>query len=221
MRTWTDKEIANLDQVKRLHLINSITGIKPANLIATENPEGQCNLGIFSSVVHLGSQPALLGFVLRPSMNGNRHTYENIKSTGIYTINAVDQNCVDKAHYTSAPFDREACEFAEVGLNRKQYDGFDGIFVKESPIQIGMEFLQEIPIEANQTRLIVGEVKFVAIQDSSGAIDPINQLDLSKLNLSGISGLNRYYSFEHLAEFDQARVGEFPVNKKISLHLLN
>lgn len=215
MKIWNNQAIEQLSKTHRLHLMNSITGIKPANLIATQNSDGQCNLGIFSSVIHLGSQPALLGFVLRPSMNGNRHTYENIKSTGIYSINAVDQNWVDKAHYSSAKFDREVSEFAEVGLNPKQYDGFNGIFVEESPIQIGMEFIEEMKIEANQTRLIIGKVQFVAIDNRSNAIDATNQLDLEKLKMAGISGLNRYYALSGVAEFEQAKVGEFPLNRKV------
>lgn len=213
MKIWNESEINQLGQTQRLHLINSITGIKPANLIATQNRDQRCNLGVFSSVVHLGSQPALLGFVLRPSINGNRHTYENIKSTGIYSINAVDQNWVDKAHYSSARFDRDVCEFDEVGLQRQQHEGFAGIFVKESPVQIGLEFLEEIPIEANQTRLIIGTVKFIAINNQKNAIDDVNQLDLEKLNIAGISGLNRYYSFRSIAEYEQAKVGRFPKNR--------
>lgn len=71
-------DIENTPRIKRLNLINSITGIKPANLIETVSEEGISNLAIFSSVVHLGSRPALLGFVSRPSGEIRRHTHENI-----------------------------------------------------------------------------------------------------------------------------------------------
>ena len=43
-----------MDKIKRLNIVNSITGIKPGNLIATMSKENETNLAIFSSVVHLG-----------------------------------------------------------------------------------------------------------------------------------------------------------------------
>ena len=75
---FTSNDIKNLDKVYRLNLINSITGIKPANLIATRSKDGVDNVAIFSSVVHLGSNPAMIGFVMRPQSNINSDTYQNI-----------------------------------------------------------------------------------------------------------------------------------------------
>jgi flavin reductase (DIM6/NTAB) family NADH-FMN oxidoreductase RutF len=62
----TNRDIQKLDKIKRLNLINSITGIKPANLIGTVDETKNSNLAIFSSIVHLGSNPPLIGMVIRP-----------------------------------------------------------------------------------------------------------------------------------------------------------
>jgi flavin reductase (DIM6/NTAB) family NADH-FMN oxidoreductase RutF len=56
------EDILKAERIFRLNLINSITGVKPANLIGTQSKEGNSNLAIFSSVVHMGSNPALVGF---------------------------------------------------------------------------------------------------------------------------------------------------------------
>ena len=77
----TYDEINKLEKVKRLKLINSITGVKSANLIGTKSNDGITNLAIFSSVVHLGSKPPLLGFITRTSKKVKRNTLENIIST--------------------------------------------------------------------------------------------------------------------------------------------
>ena len=87
MKHYTKENIIELEKVKRLNIINSITGIKPGNLIGSMNNDKTTNLAIFSSVVHLGSQPALLGFILRPQVNVIRDTYNNIMSNKLYTIN--------------------------------------------------------------------------------------------------------------------------------------
>ena len=63
MRHFTEKEIQDFDKIYRLNLINSITGYKSANLIATQSATGASNVAVFSSITHLGSDPALLGFI--------------------------------------------------------------------------------------------------------------------------------------------------------------
>ncbi|MBM3186302.1 MAG: flavin oxidoreductase, partial [Bacteroidetes bacterium] len=65
-----------LSKVPRLNLINSCMGYKSANLIGSISKDGNYNLAVFSSITHLGSDPALLGFILRPT-TVPRHTYSN------------------------------------------------------------------------------------------------------------------------------------------------
>ena len=108
---YTKKQINNLDRITRLKLINSVTGIKPANLIGTINKEGNTNLAVFSSLVHLGSDPAILGFISRPPTIDTGHTYRNIQENGFYTINHIHPEFVENAHYTSAKFSKEISEF--------------------------------------------------------------------------------------------------------------
>ena len=56
----TNEQIQQTARIKRLNIINSITGVKPANLIGSISENGHSNLAIFSSIVHLGSNPCLL-----------------------------------------------------------------------------------------------------------------------------------------------------------------
>jgi flavin reductase (DIM6/NTAB) family NADH-FMN oxidoreductase RutF len=68
-------DISQLEKVERLNLINSCTGYKSANLIATKSVDGAVNVAIFSSITHLGSNPALIGFIVRPT-TVPRNTYK-------------------------------------------------------------------------------------------------------------------------------------------------
>ena len=88
MATITRTDIDAMEKLYRINLINSCSGYKSANLIATQSSDGFTNVAVFSSVTHLGSNPPLLGFVTRPAFVP-RNTYENIKETGIYTINHI------------------------------------------------------------------------------------------------------------------------------------
>lgn len=204
----TKEQIENTDRIRRLNIINSISGIKPANLIATKSNDGFPNLGIFSSVVHLGSDPALLGFILRPQHEKPRDTYINIKENGFYTINHIHKNYVERAHFTSAKFSKEESEFETCELTEEYLYDFHAPFVKESPLKIGMKFLEEILIERNKTILVIGEIQHLTVPDES--VDDQGQIDLASLETAGISGVNTYYELTKLNQFPYARKGEIP-----------
>lgn len=201
-------EIQGLDKIRKLNLINSITGVKPGNLIGTVSESGVENLAVFSSIIHLGSSPALLGFILRPDGEVRRDTFENIRKTGFYTINHIPSSMVENAHYTAAKFPAEESEFKQCGFTAIYELGFAAPFVKESRLRIGMRYLQSIPIERNGTRLVIGEVEHVCLNPDSW--DEEGHLNLEQLGSAGISGLNTYYSLKKIDTFPYARVAEKP-----------
>ena len=77
--------------------------------------------------------------ITRPVGEVPRHTYQNIKESGVYTINAVPIAKTEEAHYTSAKFDDNESEFEACGFEPHYEEGFEAPFVKESPIRFGLE----------------------------------------------------------------------------------
>ncbi len=209
---YTKKAIEEMDRIQKIKFMNSVSGIKPANLIGTNSNTGQTNLAIFSSVFHLGSDPALLGFITRPTGEVPRHTLENIKETKAYTINHVSSSFVKQAHYTSAKLDSNQSEFKACGLTEEYIADFKAPFVRESAIKMGMQFKQAIDIELNGTILVIGEIQHLIIPDA--AVTKDEDIDLSKVNVACISGLNTYYSLKKINRFPYARPNEIPDFKK-------
>lgn len=207
-RYWNCEDLNQLDRTERLKLINSISGIKSANLIGTKGDDGIENLAIFSSVVHLGSNPSLLGMVLRPNSEVRRHTFENIQYAKVFTINQVTSDIVKKAHYTSAKFPKHVSEFDACNLRAEYLDGFDAPFVAESKLKIGMKLEDVISIPANESILIVGSVQHLVIDEE--AFDQSGYLNLASIDTVGISGLNSYYELNKIMDFPYARVNELP-----------
>ena len=205
---YSKKDINEMGKVERLNLINSVSGIKPANLIGTISNDGMPNLAIFSSVIHLGSNPALLGFVVRPHTDVRRHTYENIMENGYYTINHVTSVITEQAHFTSVKFDRDISEFEKCNLTEEYLFNFMAPFVKECKLKIGLQIVESIPIALNNTVLVVGEIHHIVFPDSE--IHEHGHLDLSKLENVGISGLNSYYKLEKMAQYPYARLSNLP-----------
>lgn len=201
------EEIERLERTYKLNLINSISGIKPANLIGTRSSSGKDNVAIFSSVVHLGSSPAQLAFIMRPQTEIPRDTYPNIMETGFYTINHVSKAFIKKAHYTSAKLEKGASEFERMKLDKEFIGDFQAPFVKDSVVKIGMKHVESIPLP-NGCIFVIGSVEMLVFPDST--INDLGQLDLEGYSGVGISGLNTYYGLNKLDSFPYVREDEIP-----------
>ena len=118
MKKITSEDISKMEKIERLNLINSCTGYKSANLIATKSAEGKSNVAIFSSITHLGSHPAIIGFIMRPT-TVPRDTYKNIRETGFFTVNHITENMIADAHHTSANYDLGISEFDKTNLEEE------------------------------------------------------------------------------------------------------
>ncbi|WP_158977808.1 flavin reductase family protein [Cellulophaga sp. L1A9] len=200
--------LENLDRIDRIKIINTVSGIKPGNLIGTVDETGNTNVAVFSSVVHLGSDPALLGFILRPTGEVPRNTYANILANNSYTINHIHPAFIKNAHYTSAKFDLGVSEFERCGLTEEFIEECKAPFVKESQFKMGMKFIEALPIKQNNTLLVIGEITSIILPDAS--FNNKEYINLEEINSVGISGLNSYYSITKIADHPYARVNEVP-----------
>lgn len=205
MKIYTERDIQGFEKSFRTKFINGITGFKSANLIGTKSETGAENLAIFSSVVHIGSHPPYLGFITRP-ITVPRNTYENIKSTGFFTVNAVPTHIAEKAHSTSAKYEKEVSEFEKCNISADYRNDFFAPFVQESPIGIGCEFTEELEIASNATRMIIGRIKLVIIQNVILAEDGYPKL--SGANIATISSLDAYHEVKSPQRFAYARPDE-------------
>lgn len=189
MTFFTKEQLKNKEHLYKINLINSLSGYKSANLISSISEKGIENVAVFSSVTHLGSSPPLFGFVLRPT-TVPRNTYKNIKETGVYTINHIHQSIISEAHHTSAKYPEDISEFEMTELESEFKDNFKAPFVKNSPIQIAMKFVEEYTIKANGVLLIVGEIQSVYIDDN--LLEDDGFINLSTGKVATINGLDGY-----------------------------
>ena len=189
MQYFTRKDIDDMDYLFRINLINSISGYKSANLIATKSGDGYENVAVFSSITHIGSNPPLIGFFLRPT-TVTRNTYDNIKETGVYTINHIHNAILEDAHHTSAKYPKSISEFSVTNL-KPEYKGIHKVpFVASAPIQMLMKYVEEYHISANNTILVIGEVQELYVKDSMLENDGF--INLSSGNIAAINGLDGY-----------------------------
>ncbi len=198
-----DKNAINeMEKRYRANFINSVTGYKSANLIGTISKDGKENLAIFSSVTHLGSNPALIGFILRPT-TVPRHTYNNIKSTGIFTINHIHQSFIKNAHQTAASYAENVSEFDTAHLTPQHVGNFEAPFVQEAQVKFSCRYTNEYPIKENGTILIVGNIEDVYLPKDTLTSD--GWIQLEKAESVTINGLDAYSSVQLIDRFSYAK----------------
>ena len=200
---WINKnEIEAFDQRYRANLINSLPGFKAVVLIGSTNKQEQLNVAPFNSVVHIGANPPYLGFIQRPD-SVERHTFENILETGVYTFNLISSNGLNQAHQTSARYPRNVSEFEANGIEPEFKDEFLAPFVKGSPIKIGLALQEVIDIPLNGTKLIIGSVQHIFVEPN--IISPDGFVNLTKANIAAAIGLDGYALPEKYIRFSYAK----------------
>ena len=202
MKNISRDAIDQMEKIERLNLINSCTGYKSANLLATKSVNGKSNVAIFSSITHLGSSPALIGFIMRPT-TVPRDTYKNIKETGYFTVNHITVDMIADAHHTSANYELGISEFDKTNLEEEYKNGIETPFVKGSPVQLYCKYVNEYCIKENDTIHLIASIENLFFEEELAHKDGWLQIDRG--NVVAINGLDGYCLPKLVDRFQYAR----------------
>jgi flavin reductase (DIM6/NTAB) family NADH-FMN oxidoreductase RutF len=198
-----ETDLKKLEDRYRANFINSIHGFKCLTLIGTIDKNKKTNLAVFNSIFHLGANPALVGFVVRPD-SVVRHTLDNIIETGFYTLNNVKESYYKQAHQTSARYAKEISEFSATGLHEEFSKNIIAPYVLESSIKIGLEKIEVMKISYNNTLIVVGRVIEIFAPDDCISNDGF--IDIEKAGSITVTGLDSYHSTQRLSRLSYAKI---------------
>ena len=188
MKHISKQDLNAMDRIYRLNLINSCTGYKSANLIGTVSTENIYNVAVFSSITHLGSDPALLTFIVRPT-TVPRDTYKNIIDNKEFTVNHINVEDIKEAHHTSARYSSIISEFDVTNLEKEFKDDYKAPFVKSSRIKLGCKYLNQYEIKENNTLLMIAEINDIYFNENIIQNDGWLNLDIAKtVTVNGLDG---------------------------------
>ena len=202
MKHISKDAISQMEKIERLNLINSCTGYKSANLLATKSQEGKSNVAIFSSITHLGSNPPLIGFIMRPTTIP-RDTYKNIRETGYFTVNHITVDMIEDAHHTSANYELGISEFDKTNLEEEYKKDIEIPFVKGSPVQLYCKYLNEYYIKENDTIHVIASIENLFFEEELEHKDGWLQIDRG--NVVTLNGLDGYCLPKLVDRFQYAR----------------
>ncbi len=196
-----------MDRLYRARLINSLWGFRPLSLVGTVNEAKIPNLAIVNNIMHIGANPPLVGVLFRPPVV-ERHSLENITDTGSFSLNHVTKSFYQKAHQTSAKYDRNQSEFEATGIEPLYRDGISVPFVKESPVKILLELVETKNLEVNGTVLVIGKVQQIFIEEEMLSEDGF--IHHEKAGVVTSAGLDAYYETKLLDRLQYARPDQSP-----------
>lgn len=200
------EDIDALDKRQRVNFVNCLSGFKGACLLGTRGETGIDNLAIITSTFHVGAAPPLIGMLMRPP-SVPRHSLENLRRSGVYTLNHVASGMLERAHRTSARWPREISEFDACGLEAETTAAVAAPYVAESPVQIALSLVESHEL-VNATILIVGEVLEIRMRRDVRAED--GHVDLSELDVVTACGLDAYHSTSRLERLPYAKPDPMP-----------
>lgn len=199
---YNEQAIVAFERRYRANFINSLGGFKSLVLIGTKNRDGSENLATFSSLFHLGADPALCGIILRPATDFSS-TLENILDQGCYTVNHVSPAFVHQAHQCSAKYPKCVSEFEQVGLTPEYLENIPAPFVQESNIKFACNFVQKTAIELNGTTLVIGQITAVLVPDNYLKED--GYIDIEEAGTVTTSGLDSYHTTSRIERLPYAK----------------
>lgn len=208
--TLSLSDVLQMDQRFRATFMNSLAGIRPAVLVGTRGRNDINNLAVFNSLIHIGADPPRSGLLFRP-VTVERHTLENLRTSGSYSINFVKSSDFRRAHQTSAKYPVDASEFEAVGFTPVFEEGYHAPMVAEADIRLLMSFEFETEIPLNGTILVIGRIQRIMLPDQ--IVQPDGYVDHEMADSLSCAGLDAYFRVENLGRMPYARPETNPAKR--------
>ena len=187
----TDFELARLPVLERYKLLIGLVIPRPIGWVSTWSENGVANCAPFSFFNVISEEPPLciLSFNRR-SDGAMKHTLKNIRRTGEYVVNLVDEGSANAMHASSAELPETESEFTKTGLTPVPAKMVKHPRIGEAAASL--ECRVERRIEFGPEReLVIGEILLIHARE--GIVDPTTKR-ISEENYRPIGRLfaNRY-----------------------------
>ena len=207
------EDFNTLENHYRANLINSVIGVKQASLIGTVGVNCISNLALFSSTVHLGSNPPLVAIFSRPEGDTPKQTLKNIIDNRDYSINHVNKSIINRAHSCSFKFSAEESEFTKCNLSEKFITDFKAPFVKESNVSFAVRYQRHLSVQENGVIMVIGMIKSVFVNEN--IIQDNGEVDFNYSSSVGVAGNNTYYGLDKIKSLKYLKSDQKNQLKKI------
>lgn len=142
---------------------------RPIAWVTTQDEAGRVNAAPFSFFNVFGTRPPIVGFAPGDKAPGiPKDTARNIRRTGEFVVNLVDEDTAEAMNLTSAELPEGESEIDLASLNTEPSATVAPPRIKESPV--ALECREWSTMEIGQNRLVIGVGHRLWVRD--GVLDP-------------------------------------------------
>jgi flavin reductase (DIM6/NTAB) family NADH-FMN oxidoreductase RutF len=174
---------------------------RPIAFVSTVGAGGQFNVAPFSYFNGITNVPPLLGISVNLRSGTPKHTLSNIRATGDFVINVVNEELAGRMVEASGDWPEEVDEFQLTGLTPVPSDLVKSPRVGESPVGLECRLYREI--ELGQTVFVVGEILRAHVSE---AVLTEGRVDILKLKPLGRLGGDGYTTVREILHLPRPKV---------------
>jgi len=181
-----------LDSTMRYKLLGSTITPPPIALVSNIDEHGVLDAAPFSYFNVFGEDPAVVGIsILSRSSDDPKDTGHNVRRSGEFVINLVDESTLDAMKITAIGFSRDVDEFKAAKISSAPSTKIAVPRIAESRVSLECKLLQVIEFGAMRS-LAIGEVLAMHIADDAVLDAERGHVDLPKLGIVGRAGAHSY-----------------------------
>ena len=191
----------NLSPGAFYHFMIGVVVPRPIAFVSTVSASGRLNVSPFSYFNAITNRPPLIGISINSRAGGPKDTLRNIRETGEFVINIVNEALAARMVKTSGDWPEEVDEFELTGLTPVPSDLVKAPRVGESPVSMECRLHREI--ELGDATFVVGEILRAHVSD---AVLTEGRVDVEKLKPLGRLGGDGYSVVREVIHLPRPRV---------------
>lgn len=166
-----DLKLADLPPLERYKLLIGLVIPRPIAWISTRSENGVANCAPFSFFNVFSEDPPLcvVGINPRESDGAMKHSLKNVRRTGEFVVNLVDEAMANAMHLSSAELPEDESEFDKAGLTPAPALMVRHPRIAEAAACLECRVFRLMEISATR-QLVLGEILLVHARE--GIIDP-------------------------------------------------
>lgn len=190
-------DFEQLSGPERYKLLTASIVPRPIALVTTRNEDGSTNAAPFSFFNVFSEDPPLLVLGLQSQADYSlKDTTRNIRRTGEFVVNLVDEPIAEKMVICAAAFSSDASEIPAAGFSLEKSPKVDVDRIVEAPFSFSCRRLTVLQF-AKTRDLAIGEI--LGLSARKGLLDPQS----CKVNWDNYKPVGRLYADHYIRTHDR------------------
>lgn len=185
---------------------NAIVSPRPIGWVSTRGMDGHDNLApysFFNAVAYVPPQVMFASTGDKPDRDGSKDSVAQIRETGVFCVNIVEEAMKDVMNRTSGPWERGVDEFADAAIEKAECETINCARVASAPASLECRLTQIVRLPGETNSVVFGEVTGVHMRDDcivEGLFDVTRYNPLTRLGYKDYSVIRDVFSLKRPGE---------------------